>query len=282
MNGPGATASDAQGWLARLRARYAHALSGRWLSRCNAVGARPFLRGAPFIYTEGRIVIGDDFAMSSTPVQSHLFVTGSLAIGDRVQIGAGAAISCMGTVEIADDAKIGAFVILLDSNFHETGDFAAKAVPKPIRIGKGARVGHRTVILPGSTIGDGAVVRPGSVVSGDVPAGATVEGNPARIVGADGSAGEAPAAGAEDIPQLVMRVLGLPKVPDVSAGPEQIPQWDSLGALRILVAVEESFGVAVGDEQLRTARSIRELMAHVERAMDNGAAGQGEELSALR
>ncbi len=281
MNGPGATASDAQGWIGRLRARYAHALSSRWLSRCNAVGAHPVLRGAPFIYSEGTIVIGDDFAMSSTPVQSHLFVTGSLVIGHRVQIGAGAAISCMGTVEIEDEAKIGAFVILLDSNFHETGDFTVKAAPKPIRIGKGARVGHRTVILPGSTIGNGAVVRPGSVVSGDVPAGATVEGNPARIVGAEGAA-EATAARTEDIPQLVMRVLGLPKVPDVGAGPEQIPQWDSLGALRIVVALEESFGVSVGDEQLRTGRSIRELMAHVERAMDRDAGAHGEEGSALR
>ena len=39
------------------------------------------------------------------------------------------------------------------------------------------------IVLPGVTIGDDAIVGAGSVVTRDVPAGATVVGNPARIVG---------------------------------------------------------------------------------------------------
>ena len=42
--------------------------------------------------------------------------------------------------------------------------------------------GGGAIILPGVTIGDDAIVGAGSVVTRDVPAGATVVGNPARVV----------------------------------------------------------------------------------------------------
>lgn len=49
------------------------------------------------------------------------------------------------------------------------------------RICRGAKIGGGSVILPGVTIGENAIVGAGSVVTDDVPAGATVFGNPARI-----------------------------------------------------------------------------------------------------
>lgn len=49
-------------------------------------------------------------------------------------------------------------------------------------IGRGVQIGHDSVIYGAISIGDGAIVRPGAVVTRNVPAGATVEGNPARIV----------------------------------------------------------------------------------------------------
>jgi maltose O-acetyltransferase len=53
---------------------------------------------------------------------------------------------------------------------------------RPVRIGKFAWIGGGAIVLPGVSIGDDAVVGAGSVVTRDVPAGATVLGNPARIV----------------------------------------------------------------------------------------------------
>jgi acyl carrier protein len=159
----------------------------------------------------------------------------------------------------------------MDSDFHVADDFHAKAVPRPVRLGRGVRIGHWVVILPGSTLGAGAVVGAGSVVSGDVPENAVVEGNPARARPTGPTDGAGP-PGAPDVPRLVMQVLGLADLPDVDAGPQEIAQWDSLGALRLIVALEETFGIALQEDQVRTARSIRELAGHVEAAHQRKAA----------
>ena len=52
---------------------------------------------------------------------------------------------------------------------------------QPVRIGANCWIGGGAIILPGVTIGDDAIVGAGSVVTRDVPDGATVLGNPARI-----------------------------------------------------------------------------------------------------
>ena len=48
-----------------------------------------------------------------------------------------------------------------------------------------ARIGANSTILPGVIIGEGALVGAGSVVVHDVPAGAVVAGNPARVMHSD-------------------------------------------------------------------------------------------------
>jgi acetyltransferase-like isoleucine patch superfamily enzyme len=49
-------------------------------------------------------------------------------------------------------------------------------------VGKGASIGAHSVILPGVKIGRNAMVAAGSVVTADVPDGATVCGNPAKLL----------------------------------------------------------------------------------------------------
>ena len=51
-----------------------------------------------------------------------------------------------------------------------------------IHIGKDARLGMGTIVMPGVTIGEGAATGAGSVVTHDVPAWTVVAGNPARII----------------------------------------------------------------------------------------------------
>lgn len=55
----------------------------------------------------------------------------------------------------------------------------------PVTIGSEAMIGAGAVVLPGIEIGSGAQVAANSVVSADVPPGATVAGVPARPVETD-------------------------------------------------------------------------------------------------
>lgn len=54
---------------------------------------------------------------------------------------------------------------------------------RSVTIGRNVWIGGGALILPGITIGDDAIVGAGSVVTRDVPDGATVAGNPARLLG---------------------------------------------------------------------------------------------------
>ena len=50
-------------------------------------------------------------------------------------------------------------------------------------IRRDAKIGANTTILPGVIVGENALVGAGSVVVRDVPPGAVVAGNPARVIG---------------------------------------------------------------------------------------------------
>ncbi len=66
-----------------------------------------------------------------------------------------------------------------------------------ITVEAGARIGGRTLLMPGSHVGAGAEVEAGSVVSGSVPAGERWGGSPARRIGRAGERwpAEPPSAG---------------------------------------------------------------------------------------
>lgn len=53
---------------------------------------------------------------------------------------------------------------------------------KDIRIGDNVFVGARTILLPGTTIGNNCIIGAGSVVKGSVPSNSIVVGNPSKIV----------------------------------------------------------------------------------------------------
>lgn len=111
-------------------------------------------------------------------------ITPRLVLGDRVRVGRGCQFTVVGEVVVEEDALIGDFVQIGDtSHLYEARLRAPTAArPRPVRICAGALVAGHVVVLPGVTIGAGAIVDHHSVVNADVPPGATVRGNPARLV----------------------------------------------------------------------------------------------------
>jgi len=85
-------------------------------------------------------------------------------------------------VIIEDDATVAARTTILSHD--ESKAYSGRGPERVVetRVGRGAFVGVHCVILPGVTIGARAIVGAGSVVTEDVPEGATVVGVPARMI----------------------------------------------------------------------------------------------------
>jgi acetyltransferase-like isoleucine patch superfamily enzyme/acyl carrier protein len=243
------------------------------LREATRVGRAPSVVGAPRIINDGSVEIGDRFFFSASPAPSHVAASGGrIVIGNDVSISYGAAISARLEVTIGDGVDIGPFAVIMDSDFHVVGDRSAVDEPAAVRIDAGARLGARVTVLRGSWIGANAVVLGGSVVSGKIPAGAVVAGVPARAL----SSGDGAQTVTEvQLPELVMRVLGLSSLPLDSDGPAQIREWDSLGALKLVLALEEAFGIALSEQELKAQHSVAELAQAVAaaRARHSAAAG---------
>ena len=132
---------------------------------------------------------------------------GRVTIGNRSSIGGGSLLVCTqdGGITIGDNVMLSWNVTVIDSNSHaldpairvndafdwlagcQAGRMGAfkdwsNVVSAPIVIKDGAWIGFGSSIMKGVTIGKGAVVGSNAVVTRDVPDGAIVAGNPARIV----------------------------------------------------------------------------------------------------
>ncbi len=108
-----------------------------------------------------------------------------LSIGDRAQLGHNARIDQ--EVKIGRDVVMGPDVVImtnahafesLEIPINQQGNVPCRAVV----IGNDVWLGTRVIILPGVVIGDQAVIGAGSVVTKDVPKGAIVAGNPAKLI----------------------------------------------------------------------------------------------------
>ncbi|TIV74727.1 MAG: sugar O-acetyltransferase [Mesorhizobium sp.] len=108
----------------------------------------------------------------------------NLFLGDGTFINAGCTILDTASVRIGKGTLLGPNVQIYCAEHHReaTGRLAGLEIARPVTIGDNAWIGGSAVILAGVSIGEGAIVGAGAVVTRDVPANATVVGNPARIV----------------------------------------------------------------------------------------------------
>ncbi|MEM7502533.1 MAG: sugar O-acetyltransferase [Pseudomonadota bacterium] len=108
----------------------------------------------------------------------------NIYIGDHVFLNYGCVLLDVCRIEIGSRTQIGPGVQIVTADHPREPAERAKGLElgKPITMGKNVWIGAQAVILPGISIGDGAIVGAGSIVTRDVPANATVAGNPARPI----------------------------------------------------------------------------------------------------
>src|SRR5271170_2421802 len=107
-------------------------------------------------------------------------------IGNRCKISSHTFI-CEG-VTLEDEVFIGHYVTFINDRYPRStngnGQLQTEADWNCIRtlVKRGASIGSGATLLCGITVGENALVGAGSVVTKDVPAGAVVAGNPARLI----------------------------------------------------------------------------------------------------
>ena len=120
-------------------------------------------------------------------IASFVEIQRGVTLGRNVKVEAFAFIPT--GVTIGDGAFIGPHVCFtndrLPAAVGDDGELLAadQWVVTPTIVQPRAAIGAGAVIVCGVTIGEGALVGAGSVVTKDVPPGALVRGNPARVVG---------------------------------------------------------------------------------------------------
>lgn len=116
---------------------------------------------------------------SDCNICSHCFIENDVIVGNRVTIKCG--VQLWNGTRVGDDVFIGPNVTLTNDRLPRSSnrDFLVKE----ITIEDFASIGAGAILLPGLRVGKGAMVAAGAVVTKDVPDGALVMGNPARVVG---------------------------------------------------------------------------------------------------
>lgn len=114
-----------------------------------------------------KVTIGDNAVIMMGAV-----INIGAVIGDNSMIDMGAVLG--GRATVGKNCHIGAGAVL--------AGVIEPPSAKPVVIEDGVLVGANAVIIEGVRIGTGAVVGAGAVVIEDVPAGAVVTGNPAKII----------------------------------------------------------------------------------------------------
>ena len=92
-----------------------------------------------------------------------------LKLGKNIDIGAGCHIFCQNGVEIGDDVQIGGGTYIYSKSTIDGKE-------GKVTIGRGARIGAQSLIMPGVTIGRNAIIGAQSFVKKDVGTGLVVYG----------------------------------------------------------------------------------------------------------
>lgn len=160
--------------------------TARWhLRAADAVGPHARTLGKPRIENFGRLEIGAHVLVRSVNVPVELCTghRGRLRIGDGVRINYGTSIAAESEVAIGNHCRIGPYVMIVDTDFHDPHDRSVRPPARAVTIEDDVWIGAKASVLKGVRIGRGAIIGVGAVVNRDVAAFDIVAGVPARTVG---------------------------------------------------------------------------------------------------
>ncbi len=116
--------------------------------------------------------------------EGQVIENGSLGIGDRTFINCRCVFEGSGAIEIGADCQVGPETMFITSNHERRSDGTVSddSAYGDIRVGDGAWIGARVVVLPGAIIEKDCIIAAGAVVRGRCLAGRTYGGVPARLI----------------------------------------------------------------------------------------------------
>jgi acyl carrier protein len=207
------------------------------------VGAGTRVFGWPRLANQGELAIGRAVVLVSTPAPITLVVApgASLVIGDGALIESGATLRVRGRVTVGARARIGVGCILDDDG-----------PGQDIVVNEGAWIEDGVVLLGGGVVAPNAVVKRERSLSegpgGDAASAATPE-----------------AAGVVDrrVRTVVSRVVSAANGVDAQTDLAGVKGWDSLAALRVLVALEKEFAVSLPTDLLANHPTLESIMPWV-------------------
>jgi acyl carrier protein len=206
------------------------------------LGTDTKLFGWPRVANEGALVIGSGVSLVSAPSPVNLVVApgGSLVIGDRALIESGAAIRARGRVVIGSGARVGAGCIV-DDEGTEAGE---------ISIGDGAWLEEGAVLLAGTRVAPGTVFRRRP----------TDAARPSRRSDAPHSSESASHDAEQRVRAVLERLVAGASTVDRTASLSLMEGWDSLAALRTLVALEKEFAVMLPHQLFAKHPTLESVM----------------------
>ena len=109
---------------------------------------------------------------------AQTLIEGDVIVGDRVTVKSG--VQLWDGTRIEDDVFIGPNVTLTNDPFPRSREYPENF--SGIVVKRNASVGANATLLPGITIGEFSMIGAGAVVTKNVPPGAVVAGNPAKVL----------------------------------------------------------------------------------------------------
>jgi maltose O-acetyltransferase len=225
------------------------------LRAASQIGAGVRIFGWPRVANEGHLVIGAGAVLVSRPAPVQIVVDrgAAVTVGEQALVESGATLRARYRVSIGARARIGAGCVVDDEGQEAT----------EIIVGDAAWIEDGAILLAGARVPAGA-----RIARTVVGAGRPV------TVGKPTGNGHIPDSLQERVRKVLGRIVPAVMRVDVHHDLNGVRGWDSLSALRALVALEKEFSVVLPQDLFASKPRIDSILQVVSRSVFTGGGAQ--------